>query len=305
MLNKEKINANTVGTDAHSDPQTNKTIKFNCRGGRLCPPANKQNGITLIALIITIIVMLILVGVTINVVLNGGLFDKAKTAATETEKQSIYEQIVMGMQLDSGKIDVAETFTEAKETLSGYTVTQTSSGTNYIVLTVVGKNGTYTYTITNEKIVIGEEIPQEPSQDTPEIGQVNNQSGTALQLGDFITYNNETWVVFYNDEEKGLQIISQSAKPGIELFGKDGYNNAIPLLNAECEKYMTTGAEYARVGGTSPTFYIEGDKTETDELGMIKSIDNDVSANYEDFTSFSSLMQQRKNVSSGQSYCRC
>ena len=42
MLNKEKINAN-------------KTTKFGCRGGRLCPPANKQNGITLIALIITMI----------------------------------------------------------------------------------------------------------------------------------------------------------------------------------------------------------------------------------------------------------
>ena len=42
MLNKEKLNANPVGVAAHSDPQTNKTTKFNCRGGRLCPPANKQ-----------------------------------------------------------------------------------------------------------------------------------------------------------------------------------------------------------------------------------------------------------------------
>ena len=48
---------------------------------------NKQNGITLIALIITIIVMLILVAVTINVALNGGLFDKAKTASDGTQRQ--------------------------------------------------------------------------------------------------------------------------------------------------------------------------------------------------------------------------
>ena len=54
-----------------------------------------QNGITLIALIITIIVMLILVGVTINVALNGGLFDKAKTATFETEMAQIQEQITI------------------------------------------------------------------------------------------------------------------------------------------------------------------------------------------------------------------
>ena len=93
MLNKEKLNANTVGGAAHSDPKTNKTTKFDCRGGRLCPPANKQNGITLIALIITIIVMLILVGVTINVALNGGLFGKADTAKKETNKAVEKEEL--------------------------------------------------------------------------------------------------------------------------------------------------------------------------------------------------------------------
>ena len=39
-----------------------------------------QKGITLVALIITIIVMLILVGVSITVAINGGLFDKANEA---------------------------------------------------------------------------------------------------------------------------------------------------------------------------------------------------------------------------------
>ena len=53
----------------------------------------KDQGITLIALIITIIVMLILVAVTINVALNGGLFSRAKEAAFKTEIQQIQEQI--------------------------------------------------------------------------------------------------------------------------------------------------------------------------------------------------------------------
>ena len=45
----------------------------------------KNDGITLIALIITIIVMLILVAVTINMAVNGGLFGYAGNAAKETE----------------------------------------------------------------------------------------------------------------------------------------------------------------------------------------------------------------------------
>ena len=40
----------------------------------------KNDGITLIALVITIIVMLILVGVTVSVAMQGGLFGKAREA---------------------------------------------------------------------------------------------------------------------------------------------------------------------------------------------------------------------------------
>ena len=50
----------------------NAKCKHKNKGGKKM--LKKQNGITLIALIITVIVMLILVGVTVNVALNGGLF---------------------------------------------------------------------------------------------------------------------------------------------------------------------------------------------------------------------------------------
>ena len=43
--------------------------------------SKKEKGITLVALIITIIVLLILAGVTINLAVNNqGIFNKAKTA---------------------------------------------------------------------------------------------------------------------------------------------------------------------------------------------------------------------------------
>ena len=54
----------------------------------------EQKGITLIALIITIIVMLILVGVTISISLQGGLFGYAKKAAKDTEEAKTKEQML-------------------------------------------------------------------------------------------------------------------------------------------------------------------------------------------------------------------
>ncbi len=47
-------------------------VNVNCR---------KNRAITLIALVITIIILLILSGVVINFVINGGILDKARTSS--------------------------------------------------------------------------------------------------------------------------------------------------------------------------------------------------------------------------------
>ena len=57
----------------------------------------RERGITLIALVITVIVMLILVGVTVTSAINGGLFKKSKEAARETENAKIFEQIQLAV----------------------------------------------------------------------------------------------------------------------------------------------------------------------------------------------------------------
>lgn len=46
----------------------------------------RQNGITLVALVITIIILLILAGISIAALSNQGLFKKATQATNETEK---------------------------------------------------------------------------------------------------------------------------------------------------------------------------------------------------------------------------
>lgn len=66
-----------------------------------------QKGITLVALVITIIVMLILVGVSITVALNGGLFNTAKSAANNTAEARNAE-----LNLSNGKVTVDGTEVE-------------------------------------------------------------------------------------------------------------------------------------------------------------------------------------------------
>ncbi len=54
----------------------------------------KEKGITLIALVVTIIILLILAGVTLNMALSGdGLFNMARKAATDYNQQSVEEKL--------------------------------------------------------------------------------------------------------------------------------------------------------------------------------------------------------------------
>ena len=54
----------------------------------------KNNGITLIALIITIVIMLILAGVTISILINNGIIGKAKDAKDKTAEAYEEEKTV-------------------------------------------------------------------------------------------------------------------------------------------------------------------------------------------------------------------
>ena len=85
-----------------------------------------NKGITLIALVITIIVMLVLVAVTVAFAINGGLFKRAKEGSAETEKKAIYDTIYGSMQIEDkgdstfqvGEIRVYDTVEAAKIALN-------------------------------------------------------------------------------------------------------------------------------------------------------------------------------------------
>ena len=87
-----------------------------------------SKGITLIALVITIIVMLILVAVTISMAINGGLFEKAGKATGDTRNAMDAEQ-----QLADGRIQIAgkvyesiDDYLAGKEAVLDYDKTKTN-----------------------------------------------------------------------------------------------------------------------------------------------------------------------------------
>ena len=77
----------------------------------------QQSGITLIALVITIIVMLILVAVTISMAINGGLFDYAGKAVSDTQNAIDKEQA-----LADGGLTIGNTYYNSIDEYLGTTV---------------------------------------------------------------------------------------------------------------------------------------------------------------------------------------
>ena len=95
--------------------------------------------------------MLILVGVTINVALNGNLFGKAETATRQTEEQAILEEMLAMMDVtNEGKIDYDTIIKKMKEKRGAENVEYA-----YPNAKITGKLGTYNYIVLETEIRIG------------------------------------------------------------------------------------------------------------------------------------------------------
>ena len=194
-----------------------------------------SKGITLIALVITIIVLLILAGVTINLTLGeNGIFRTAEMAG--------------------------KNYTQAQEDelagLAGFenTINNIIAGTGNS-----GGSGTDTPELPENALKRIAEPGDYVKYDTGIEGIGDNQDGIL------------TFRVLYNDETNGLQIISDKNVENVTL-GTEGddlsawqasmndYNNAIATLNQKAERYATS-SPYALDGrcvGSVPTVGTDG-----------------------------------------------
>ena len=122
-----------------------------------------QKGITLIALVITIIVLLILAGVSIAMLTGpNGLLTRANDAGDATEKAEAVEKVNTALQaayteiLGYNRLPVKTTFETENE---GVTITPGASITDATVVTVTSKtdetvSGTITYSSAEKKYTV-------------------------------------------------------------------------------------------------------------------------------------------------------
>ena len=107
-----------------------------------------NKGITLIALVITIIVLLILAGVSIAMLTgNNGILTQANTAKTDTAKAEEAERI--NMELNALYATVMADSTKAKFTADEITAVRNNLGDGYTVTPETGENATVTITATS------------------------------------------------------------------------------------------------------------------------------------------------------------
>ena len=229
---------------------------------------NKQNksGITLIALIITIIVMLILVGVTVTVAINGGLFKSAKEGAEGTTIARVKEQM-MGDITTKIAEKLGDNITESElETIAQkYGTIIEKDGIKYLKLTDGG------YEVPLSEIWQVETVVTLASLYCDEEGCTNAEH---LHKGDYVEYTPKTaqttyapdkregigkytgytteagataeqsisqelslnWRVLGKDDKGNILLISGApTTAGVTFYGHVGYNNFEDVLKDACE----------------------------------------------------------------------
>ena len=109
-----------------------------------------NKGITLIALVITIIVLLILAGVSIAMLTgNNGILTQANTAKTDTAKAEEAERI--NMELNALYATVMGDSAKAKFSAEEIDTVRTNLGNGYTVTPATGESATVTITATSGK----------------------------------------------------------------------------------------------------------------------------------------------------------
>ena len=167
-----------------------------------------SKGITLVALVITIIILLILAGISISALTNTGIFQKAKDAKQKSENAALDQNT---------KLD------EYENELDKYLPKQNENSLAKAVK--VGNYVAYT----------PDKLDKSALDKLKE--NLNTYSGARnLKTYSAIGRDNLGWRVLDVDEKTGaVRLISATpTDKTIVLYGYDGYNNAVKLLDDVC-----------------------------------------------------------------------
>ena len=284
----------------------------------------KENGITLVAMVITIIILLILATVSINLVMNNGLLNKAKSAVDKYSEGEITEQIKLAYQeWQMGKY-MGETRTvsifmkdKLNEIFGPGSVTDVIENNGILTIYFYDENeylynigtsivekkakwkangdGTWTHSISEDKIQIGDIVNYDPTKDVN--GNTLTTTYTSYAAANAVANKNEGrtsgydsdqefsvsaktngWRVLGVNESGQIEIISADpittvSNKNYYLKGEKGYLDGPNELNAICSIFgQGKGADSARSLKVDDLDKLAGITTDADKKGITYNI---------------------------------
>ena len=207
-------------------------------------------GITLIALVITIIVLLILAGVSIAMLTGqNGILTQAQNSKTTTENKSAEEKVKLAImaarsQSETGALDADKLIAEitnnyggtASKTNDGFPVSATVDEKTFIV----DGDGNIGVPQDRTGLKVGDYINYKPdTEDGKTYSLLSTQSG--YSSNQTITKETLNWRILKIKADGSIDIISDPTNKDVYFSRSLGYNNGVYLLNDICkELYSNT-----------------------------------------------------------------
>ena len=201
---------------------------------------SKNRGITLIALIITIIILLILVGVSINLAIKGDLFGSAEKAVSGTNDKVAQEQT---------RVDELMGELERVESQNAVHNWQYTDSTRAKIRCTCARCKVFDDgDSTGRTLSIGQQIGETESK-TGSASITSEKSGWDIDQTVALNTEETKWIVFgYEDKDNDginevvLLTTEHPTTNKIYFYGAAGYNNSVEEINRMCQELYGTNA---------------------------------------------------------------
>ena len=243
-----------------------------------------EKAITLIALVVTIVILLILAGVTITMTLGqNGLFTRARAGAAaynESEVRDDLSMLITQYTWDKASEKTDKSLgdylkdngaTSVKANADGKTLEVTYKGYTFKVnkdsgeITEVSKSDSSDSPTTPTIIPkVGEIVSYTP--DTPSTGYdlSKEKSGSSSAQTIDSTYDPTTWKIMEVDENGNITKLLGIGAKTVSFQGSKGYNNGVYLLNDICRSRYGN----ASLGATARSLNIEDIESRMNATGI-------------------------------------
>jgi len=243
-----------------------------------------EKAITLIALVVTIVILLILAGVTITMTLGqNGLFTRAREGAAaynESEVRDDLSMLITQYTWDKASEKTDKSLgdylkdngaTSVKANADGKTLEVTYKGYTFKVnkdsgeITEVSK-GEGSDSPTTPTIIpkVGEIVDYKP--DTPSTGYDLSTAKSGYSSAQIIngTYDPTTWKIMEVDKSGNVTKLLGIGSKTVTFQGSKGYNNGVYLLNDICKSRYGN----ASLGATARSLTIEDIESKMNSTGI-------------------------------------